>query len=1092
MAVDGSIIFNTKMNTDGIVKGTKEVSSKMLDLKNKIANTESEISSLRQELEKMADTPISTNVAEKLEKDIAKAKAQLKSLYEQADKIGNTKQSDLTSMGFDTKYLDDMLSQDSSWQKVQKQIDETEAKLQNYERELKQVRAAESQVTGKDTAGYQQKKQKLEKLSGQLNVYKAKLKETEAKENSASKQTARSATNAKNYTKNIKSAVSILNSFVKSLKSVYARLKKAFSSSIANNIKKIGKNTSQTNKQFNLLTKSLQRIKQALAGLLLYKVLQGGIDGIKEGINNLAKSVPDVNKNLSALITSLEYLKNSLAAAFAPILNVITPILVGFIDTISAVIDKIGQFVAALTGQSTYTKAIKIQKDYAESIDDTTKSTEKNTEANQKNLAGYDELNVMQQDNSGSEAKNDSEPITFINAKVALNSFAEQLKNAIKSQNFKAVGQLLADKLNSALEKINWGKIKRTANKWAKNIAKLLNGFIGKTNWKLVGKTIAEGINTAITSLYTFAKSFDWKNLGSSISKSFNSFVQNFKWVTLGNLLADKMNIPIEILTGFVYTFDWKNLGKQIKKSLETFFDNLKLSEAGNSLGSLLEGLAVTAQEVFTSPSWSILGERISSGLHSFFTHNPFKNIISIVKNALSGLFDAAIELFKPENFNAQLIGEDVGQAINDFFSDEEWWAKAGKSLSDTTIGITEFLCTAIGEIDTDKIVDSVATLLSQVDWSYLGQKIGEFIFKGVAQIFLLLHSIILNIPIIGDIMGAITGINKDNIEEVKENFMSDFTLWKDPKTGETYKGSGIGVTTDKEQFEKVKELVEKYGDEAGQAYAKGGMDGLNKWIEENENNTDKKHVEKAKPKAKSSGTMIGRELVQASSGAVRSDTTFVDELSNKGKQGKNALTQGFDKKSVNSHFSGIWSGIQSIFSNVGTWFKGIFGKAWKSVVNIFSDGGGIKSIRQSVENVFKNVLNSLIDGLNNAIAFPFSAINSALGTLRNFEFANQKFFSWIPEIPVPQIPRLATGTVVPANYGEFLAVLGDNKRETEVVSPVSTMKQAFLEALAEGNFTSGDGDINLTINLDGEVIYQDTVKRNGRFKKTHGYSQLA
>ena len=30
---------------------------------------------------------------------------------------------------------------------------------------------------------------------------------------------------------------------------------------------------------------------------------------------------------------------------------------------------------------------------------------------------------------------------------------------------------------------------------------------------------------------------------------------------------------------------------------------------------------------------------------------------------------------------------------------------------------------------------------------------------------------------------------------------------------------------------------------------------------------------------------------------------------------------------------------------------------------------------------------------------------------------------------------------------GNFLAMLGDNKREAEVVSPVSTMKQAMLEA---------------------------------------------
>ncbi len=81
-----------------------------------------------------------------------------------------------------------MLSQDENWNKVQKQIEDTEAKLQRYERELKQVKSAESNVTGKDTAEYAEKKKKLEVLSGKLNVYKAKLRETENEEKSNKKE----------------------------------------------------------------------------------------------------------------------------------------------------------------------------------------------------------------------------------------------------------------------------------------------------------------------------------------------------------------------------------------------------------------------------------------------------------------------------------------------------------------------------------------------------------------------------------------------------------------------------------------------------------------------------------------------------------------------------------------------------------------------------------------------------------------------------------------------------------------------------------------------------------------------------------------
>jgi hypothetical protein len=54
-------------------------------------------------------------------------------------------------------------------------------------------------------------------------------------------------------------------------------------------------------------------------------------------------------------------------------------------------------------------------------------------------------------------------------------------------------------------------------------------------------------------------------------------------------------------------------------------------------------------------------------------------------------------------------------------------------------------------------------------------------------------------------------------------------------------------------------------------------------------------------------------------------------------------------------------------------------------------------------------------------------------------------------------MPRLATGTVVPANYGEYAAILGDNKREPEIVSPLSTMEQAMENVLARRGGT-GDG----------------------------------
>jgi hypothetical protein len=85
-----------------------------------------------------------------------------------------------------------------------------------------------------------------------------------------------------------------------------------------------------------------------------------------------------------------------------------------------------------------------------------------------------------------------------------------------------------------------------------------------------------------------------------------------------------------------------------------------------------------------------------------------------------------------------------------------------------------------------------------------------------------------------------------------------------------------------------------------------------------------------------------------------------------------------------------------------------------------------------------------------------------------------------------PKIPKLATGTVVPANYGEFMAILGDNTRETEVVSPLSTMKQALKEALAESG-GSGGGDIHIWLEGDAKGIFKLVRVAEGEHYKATG-----
>lgn len=109
--------------------------------------------------------------------------------------------------------------------------------------------------------------------------------------------------------------------------------------------------------------------------------------------------------------------------------------------------------------------------------------------------------------------------------------------------------------------------------------------------------------------------------------------------------------------------------------------------------------------------------------------------------------------------------------------------------------------------------------------------------------------------------------------------------------------------------------------------------------------------------------------------------------------------------------FKGIWNGIKSAFSAVTTWFKEIFSKAWQAVKDVFSKGGKVfDGIKEGIANVFHNVVNTIIRGLNAVIAAPFNAINGIFDKLRGLKILKLSPFSWLPALNVPQIPELAEG----------------------------------------------------------------------------------
>jgi len=108
---------------------------------------------------------------------------------------------------------------------------------------------------------------------------------------------------------------------------------------------------------------------------------------------------------------------------------------------------------------------------------------------------------------------------------------------------------------------------------------------------------------------------------------------------------------------------------------------------------------------------------------------------------------------------------------------------------------------------------------------------------------------------------------------------------------------------------------------------------------------------------------------------------------------------------------SNAWSGIKSVFSKVGSFFKDTFFNAWTAVKNIFSTGGKIfDGIKDGIVSAFKTIVNSIIKGINKVVSIPFEGINKALKKLKGIKIAKLKPFDWISTISIPEIPLLAKG----------------------------------------------------------------------------------
>nr|DAD99999.1 MAG TPA: minor tail protein [Siphoviridae sp. ctiMP24] len=157
--------------------------------------------------------------------------------------------------------------------------------------------------------------------------------------------------------------------------------------------------------------------------------------------------------------------------------------------------------------------------------------------------------------------------------------------------------------------------------------------------------------------------------------------------------------------------------------------------------------------------------------------------------------------------------------------------------------------------------------------------------------------------------------------------------------------------------------------------------------------------------------------------------------------------------------FNGIVTVLRGIIEFITGVFSGDWKKAWEGIKKVF------KGIWDTLVAIVKTPINVIIGLINGLIDGVCSGINTVIKALNNLSFdvpdwvpvlGGKKFGFDLKTIKAPQIPKLATGAVIPPNR-EFLAVLGDQKRGTNIEAPLDTIVEAFQRVQ-----NNGVNDINI------------------------------
>lgn len=652
--------------TGGTGLASEKSANALAKLNAEITGTETKVELLNNSLEqtvqaqqKISDSSINTTAYQILEQTLQQVESQFNQVAQTQQELFARNQSVTSSPAF--------MALESAAEKLGRQYDSLLAKKRQLESGGGTVQTPAiktAPMTGAYSATASSASQKA------LDALNKEITQTDAKEKGLVNTNSRLGSSFKNVSQSVDSAKTKTGG----ISSIFSKMGGVVSG-LGKRLGGLAQNFTSTTNSANNASFSIGR----MVGMsILYSTVFGMISkvnsGIMTGINNLAQYSSATNASISSMMSALTQLQNSLATAFAPILSVVAPILTAFMNMLSKAITYVGMFIAALTGQKSFTRAKAVQEDYAASLNKTSsgankaaKATKNNANATKKAnkeiqtyLSGLDEIRQYQKEKDN-DIPSSSTPsaggggggggytgpsIGDMFEKVPIESsiadIAKKIKNLIKKEDWEGLGAYIASGINKGLQKIydaiNWNNVGPKITYFVNAFTRTFNSLVDHIDWDLMGRTVGAGINTIVNTLNLLIEGIDWKNLGAKIGIGINGMFNEVNWKNVGRLFANRINIPFQMLAGAVNTLNWAKIGKSIGDALNGAIEQIDVKSISFGISGLALGILTTLENALDTTNWSLLGTKLAQLLTGIDWVGILVKAISVAGKALNAL----------------------------------------------------------------------------------------------------------------------------------------------------------------------------------------------------------------------------------------------------------------------------------------------------------------------------------------------------------------------------------------------------------------------------------------------------------------------